>query len=306
MDKKDETLAVEDEKIDAEDDKIDTEDAELNIEDEELGAKDEETDTQDGELEYVELNTEDGKDEIAGEKKFIDMGMPIGLGVIALVLVLIVSLVIGMVYSGAGDSNSEEESTQTGQTTSEDDAGAVEIEFSESVTESIDLVTVENFLDGDDYPEITALIQTYFDAYANCSLSQLMEIVDYNGGTSVTQDELDQRAEIVEAYQDLTCYLLSGMEDSSFVVYASYNIKFYNVSTPAPTLTRFYVTIGDDGVAHIYNGEVSEELSAYLNTVNEYDFVTELSDSVDAALQEACSQDSTLAQLISLMSGETE
>jgi hypothetical protein len=116
-------------------------------------------------------------------------------------------------------------------------------------------------------------------------------------------DELTSRAEIVEAYQNLQCYIIEGMDSNSFVVYASYDIKFYNIDTPAPTLTRFYVVNSDDGSSHIYNGEITAKLNAYLKTVDEYECIRTLSDGIDAELDQACSQDERLEQLMQILYG---
>ncbi len=265
------------------------------------------------------------------------IGGPLGLGIIiTLILVIIIVIVIkscsgpnqtagadaetSTLYldiSNGIDTSSQQEgsSLQTAPDTSGNEVGAetpdegenADQETSqppESAMGTINPPFNQEFLESEDYPEISALIQAYFDAFESCSLADLMNIVDYNGGTPVTQEELDQRAEIVEEYQGLTCYFIEGMDSSSFVVYASYNIKFYNISTPAPTLTRFYVVIGDDGIPHIYNGEITAKLNAYLRSVNEYDCILELSSTVDGALKEACSQDSRLEELMDIMNGQ--
>lgn len=160
-----------------------------------------------------------------------------------------------------------------------------------------------DFLPAEDYTAVVQLLDTYFQDYESCDVTGLMGIVDYNGGTPVTIDELTARAEIVEAYQDLQCYIVEGMDTSSYVVYASYNIKFYNIETPAPTLTRFYVVEAEDGALHIYNGEISAKLNAFFKTVDEYESVRSLSDGVDELLQQACNQDERLKQLMEILYG---
>lgn len=160
------------------------------------------------------------------------------------------------------------------------------------------------FLNTEDYPQVTELIQTYFEAYKSCSSAELISLVDFNGGTPITQDEMEQRAQIVEDYLDISCYMIEGMDSNSYVVYASYNIKFYNISTPAPTLTRFYVVTYDDETVRIYNGEVTAKLNAYLKSVNEYDDVKGLSETVDEAFKKACSEDERLRELMEILYGQ--
>lgn len=272
------------------------------------------------------------------DHKIEKIGGPLALGAVVVLLMVIVIVVVikscgaartgdenGTGSSFAGETDGINTSSQLEQTQASPDAsgndvtgenpdasgeddntdnGHASLHPAESVS-GTDLSLHNNeFLDAEDYPEVTALIQSYFDAYAACNMTELMNIVDYNGGTPITQDELEQRAQIVEGYQDLVCYLIEGMDSNSFVVYASYNIKFYNISEPAPTLTRFYVVIGDDGAAHIYNGEVSAKLNAYLKSVNAYDCVSSLSERIDEELDEACRRDERLRELMAILYGQ--
>jgi hypothetical protein len=203
--------------------------------------------------------------------------------------------------TSASDNNSE--TTEKSEENSTPESPEETVLPSEMGSESSATIYNKEFLDAEDYPEITMLLKKYFKAYQECNATELIRIVDYNGGTPVTMEELTNRAEIVEAYQNLQCYIISGMDDSSFVVYASYDIKFFNIDTPAPTLTRFYVVTTDDGDIHIYNGEITAKLNAYLKTVDEYESIRALSEGIDAALDEACSQDERLEQLMQILYG---
>lgn len=271
------------------------------------------------------------------DDKLEKIGGPLALGVvITLIAVIVIALVIKFCVGSAGqavdgssestldlnvfdgiDTSSQMEgnSTQMFPAVSENESSAENQDISafdeqgtlpQSGLTSGTAVSLynRNFLDTEDYPQVTELIKAYFTAYADCNITDLMSLVDYNGGTPITQDELEQRAQIVEEYQDLACYLIEGMAPNSFVVYAAYNVKFYNISASAPTLTRFYVVTADDGTAHIYNGEITVKLNAYLKSVNEYDCIKELSDKVDQALAEACSQDERLEELMKILYGQ--
>ncbi len=196
------------------------------------------------------------------------------------------------------ENNSVEETSTYAQTTTEESLTAASAATSSSFT-----ALNQEFLDSSDYENVTSLIEKYFAAYGACDLNEILSLVDYNGGTQITQEEMDERAMIVEDYQDFEFYIIEGMDESSYVVYASYGIKFYNIDTAAPTLTRFYVVTSDDGSYYIYNGEVTSKLNAYLNSVNEYDCVKELSESIDVALGEACETDETLRTLMEILYG---
>jgi hypothetical protein len=203
----------------------------------------------------------------------------------------------------ASTSDNDPETTETSEENSTPESTGELVLPSELGSESSATIYNKEFLDATEHPEITILLKRYFKAYQECNATELIQIVDYNGGTPVTMEELTNRSEIVEAYQNLKCYIISGMDESSFVVYASYDIKFFNIDTPAPTLTRFYVVTTDDGDIHIYNGAITAKLNAYLKTVDEYESIRALSEGIDAALDEACSQDERLEQLMQILYG---
>ena len=171
-----------------------------------------------------------------------------------------------------------------------------------SLTQTHEMVEkTHEFLDNKDYPEIAKLINRYYKAYESCSVKDLTAIVDYNGGTPITSDKLEERAEIIEKYDNIRCYIIEGLEENTYVVYAYYNIKFYNIDAYAPTLTRFYVVEDKDNDYMIYNGEISGKLSAFLNTVNSYTCVKELSAEVDDKLEKACDDDKRLGELMKIL-----
>jgi hypothetical protein len=274
------------------------------------------------------------------ENRLEKIGGPLALGVIITLLVIVAIVMIIKIQSnrsGQGQNESTAESTvdlnkfdridsssqlEEGVTqlfplvsgndseTTGDDEEHVSGESSDEellpsglASESSVSLYSKEFLPVEDHPEITDLLKKYFRAYQECNATELIQIVDYNGGTPITMDELTSRAEIVEEYQNLQCYIIEGMDSNSFVVYASYDIKFYNIDTPAPTLTRFYVVNSDDGSSHIYNGEITAKLNAYLKTVDEYECIRTLSDGIDAELDQACSQDERLEQLMQILYG---
>ena len=48
-------------------------------------------------------------------------------------------------------------------------------------------------------------------------------------------------ADYYEKYENITCYSMPGATDDSYLVSTVYDLKFYEVDTPAPGMDFFYV-----------------------------------------------------------------
>ena len=51
----------------------------------------------------------------------------------------------------------------------------------------------------------------------------------------------------IESYNDITVYTKPGLTDDSYVVYASYKLKFTDIKAEAPGLSQLYVMKNEDG-----------------------------------------------------------
>ena len=113
-----------------------------------------------------------------------------------------------------------------------------------------------NDLVQDAYPDVNALVTSYFKAKADGDVEALRETVSV-----LDEDEADsvtKMAEHIENYSNITCYTKNGPETGSYVVYVCYDIKFQNVETMAPSQTLLYVCTAADGSIYVNNGESEE------------------------------------------------
>ena len=79
--------------------------------------------------------------------------------------------------------------------------------------------TEENPLEVDAYDEINRLMLVYFHGLSTGDIPMVEETVDV-----LTEEEIraiEKKKDYIESYNDITCYTKKGMEEDTFVVFAS-------------------------------------------------------------------------------------
>ncbi len=144
----------------------------------------------------------------------------------------------------------------------------------------------------DAYPEVNALVNTYFTAMANGDIATLETIC--SSLDDAAKIRIMERAKYTESYDDIRCYTKPGPVEGSYIVFAYYQIKFVNIDTRAPGLSSLYVCSNPDGSLYVYNGDLPENVSTYIKGVAAQDDVVALLSQVDAEYNAAAEQDKTL------------
>jgi len=144
----------------------------------------------------------------------------------------------------------------------------------------------------DAYPEVNALVNTYFTAMANGDIATLESIC--SSLDDAAKIRIMERAKYTESYDDIRCYTKPGPVEGSYIVFAYYQIKFVNIDTRAPGLSSLYVCSNADGSLYVYNGDLPENVSTYIKGVAAQDDVVQLLSQVDAEYNAAAEQDKTL------------
>ena len=205
-------------------------------------------------------------------------------GAIALLLAIIILAVAVIVKN-----NSDEPEMMPGTV----DAPSVIEEIVEEVVEE------ENPLEVDAYEEINELVQLYFQGLSSGNLAMIEETVDV-----LSEEEkaaIEKKKDYIEAYNDVTCYTKKGLEEGSYVVFASYEMKIYNIETAAPGIMALYVCTDAEGDFYIFNGDASEELANYvLELASEQEVASVIAD-VDARYQQLLTEDEDLGKFAQTM-----
>ena len=204
-----------------------------------------------------------------------------------IVLVLIIVAIAGSLGSSGDEGDGSETSTAEEITdASEDDAGVSDVEEEEED---------DNPLEKDAYPEVNELVQTYYDYIAAGDVDGLATVEDEIDEEE--QERILRSTDLVEGYQNISCYTKKGLEEGSYLVFVYYELKFYQIDTAAPGVSPIYVYTNDEGSLVIFNGEADDELNAYVEEMAAEEDVIALMTEVAEAYAAAKAADTDLEEL---------
>lgn len=214
----------------------------------------------------------------------------IAIALLIALIVVAVTLIVGVV-KGRDEKPSDHNRPVTEELVGEE---SVEEETAEEEsTEESDPLEV------DAYTEINVLVTDYFTGLSNGDLALVESTVDV-----LTDEEkltIERKKDYIEAYHNITCYTKKGPEEGSYVVFAAYDMKIYNIETAAPGIMALYVCTAEDGRYYIFNGEASEELTNFVLALAEDEEVAAVIADVDARYQQLVAQDEELGKFSETM-----
>mgnify|MGYP003304450229 FL=1 len=213
----------------------------------------------------------------------------IALALLAALLIVMVTLIVGVV-KGRDEKLSDKQEPHVSEEQVGDETVAKE---PEEEAEEADPLEV------DAYTAINVLVTDYFTGLSNGDLALVESTVDV-----LTDEEkltIERKKDYIEAYHNITCYTKKGPEEGSYVVFASYDMKIYNIETAAPGIMALYVCTAEDGRFYIFNGEASEKLTNFVLALAEDEEVAAVIADVDARYQELIAQDEDLGKFAETM-----
>lgn len=214
-------------------------------------------------------------------KKFIQKNIKY----IAIAILVIVVIIIGFALS-KGKKGSDNQKEESAVVKGNDDVSSNQ--------------AAENKLTKDGYPEVTALINTYFNAMANNDIESLKKIL-YQV-TPENEAEVVANSERVESYDDVECYTKLGPSEDIYIAIATYSVKFLNIDTKAPGLLTFYICTNEEGQLYIYN-TLDAEMKSYMQTVvSEDQDIAALMQETEVSYDAALASDENLKNYVSALS----
>lgn len=145
-------------------------------------------------------------------------------------------------------------------------------------------------------PEIHDLMEAYFKARKTCDIEALSKVY---GGTSSSEElneqlaRLEEEVKFYQSFENLVCYTTPGEEDGDYVIYATFDIKFRQAETMAPSLIVCYGKTATDGSVYLVNN-VTTEQSQYMEDANQSDQVQAMAKEVNSSLEKAIKSDENL------------
>lgn len=145
------------------------------------------------------------------------------------------------------------------------------------------------------HTDVNELMRTFYTALADGDMDTVKAIKDYNTDREIITYE--KKSEFIESYDNVNCYTKPGIEDNSYFVYATYDVKIKDIATEAPGLNAFYVYTADDGSLKI-DGDTEENIKAAFKLVTSQDDVVDLYNKIDVNYNEATASDKALDQFM--------
>ncbi|MBR1876892.1 MAG: hypothetical protein IJ805_07280, partial [Lachnospiraceae bacterium] len=204
-------------------------------------------------------------------------------GILFIVLVIVLAIFSGRHKKDEKETEAVEDTQQQEQ---------VDVSQNVQTSENAEIPLTTEGLQVDAYPEVNALVNTYYTAIANGDIATLSTIC--SSLDDAAQIRIVERAKYTESYDDIRCYTKPGPVDGSYLVFAYYQIKFVNIDTRAPGLSSLYVCPNTDGSLYINNEDMLENVSTYIRGVAAQDDVVALLSQVDSEYNAAAEQDKTL------------
>lgn len=145
------------------------------------------------------------------------------------------------------------------------------------------------------HTNVNELMQTFCAALADGDMDTVRTIKDSNTEREIITYE--KKSEFIERYDNIKCYTKPGMEEDSYFVYVTYEVKFKDIETKAPGLNAFYVYTAEDGSLKI-DGDTEENIKAAFKLVTNQDDVVDLYNEINVSYTEATASDETLDQFM--------
>ncbi len=149
----------------------------------------------------------------------------------------------------------------------------------------------ENALEKNAYPEVNALIESFYSAWGEKDITKMKELTD---NFNVTDETKVTNATYIESYNDVTVYTKKGLADDSYVVFAAYELKFKDINTPAPGLSELYVYKNEEGKYVIQNDDTNAEVQECIEKTRQEKDVAELISETEEKLDAAIASDDSL------------
>jgi hypothetical protein len=153
------------------------------------------------------------------------------------------------------------------------------------------IVLSDEPLEENSHTDVNELMNNFYEALASGDTDTIKSLRDYNDDTEILQYE--KKSEFIDSYDNIVCYTKPGLDDSSYFVYVSYDVKIKDIETKAPGLNAFFVYTNDEGKL-VIDGNMEEDVTAAFKLVTNQDDVVDLYNRVDVSYNEAIASDEEL------------
>lgn len=149
----------------------------------------------------------------------------------------------------------------------------------------------------DGYPKILKMFKEYYTAKGNCDVDGIKKLLS-DPSKVETQEELQEKTKYIEKYEKIKAYVKKSFEKNSYIVYVYHEIKFTNITTTIPGLSRFYVVTDAAGNLKIFSGDMDAETKSYYDERMKDEDVIALFDMTNEKSEAAMKKDEDLQNFV--------
>ena len=120
--------------------------------------------------------------------------------------------------------------------------------------------TAVTFVEDMNY-DIKNFIRQYYDYLAEGEYD--LAVYMTNDSSSLDRDDFVQLGEYIDSVKSLTCYMMEGMVDGSYIVVARCGVLTTLGAQVVTMLNAFYICTNESGTLYICGGGVSDEVKSY-------------------------------------------
>lgn len=212
------------------------------------------------------------------------------IGIVAVAIVATAAVIIAIGLRRPGSKPSAPETTTVVETT-----------LSEEERKLSDYKTYG--MQKDPIPGIVDLVKAYQYAKLNGDSTRMYNVFGRNDTEGIQEmyDKLQEDRKVYESFDDTVTYVTKGVEDNSYIVFISTNVKFYDINTKAPMLTWVYVKEQPKGAFYmVENDKLTDEEKELVEDVSRSEDIRALDSQMRKDLATAVTSDLQLGTLYSI------
>ena len=217
------------------------------------------------------------------------------LGLFIILVLAVLFLGIKFISSKVGAQDEKSQIQQESQMESDEAADDKDSEGNGVTPEPTATPEEENRLEKEAYPDVNAVIQTYYTALGSKDVAGIKSVVDSLDATEEAKITKDQN---IESYGNVEVYTTKGPKDGTYVVFACYTYKFNGIDTAVPGLSQLFVATGEDGRLYIATQEQDADTQAFIEKTMKESEVQALISKVQSEYENALESDEDLKNFI--------
>lgn len=155
----------------------------------------------------------------------------------------------------------------------------------------------------DPIPGIVDLVKAYQYAKLNGDSTRMYNVFGRSDTEGIQEmyDKLQEDRKVYESFDDTVTYVTKGVENNSYIVFISTNVKFYDIETKAPMLTWVYVKEQPKGAFYmVENDKLTDKEKELVEDVSRSEDIRALDSQMRKDLATAVTSDLQLGTLYSI------